>query len=178
MPGNDQQNVAQVRQRLTNHFTRYEGENYLEGWEKLWSEKSFLPWDKGRPSPALEEALSRRTDVIGKPLVEKNGRLQRKRALVPGCGRGVDVLLLASFGYDAIGLECSPAAVVECHMLQNDHTEDYPTRNRSVGRGATRFVVGDFFKDDWREQSGFAGKFDLIYDYTVSGQEQLGVFRV
>lgn len=171
MPENEQQSRIQVRQRLAQHFTDFQGEKYSEGWEKLWSEKSFLPWDKGVPSPALEEALSQKTELIGRPLVDVSGTQQRKTALVPGCGRGVDVLLLASFGYDAVGLECSPSAVVECIKFQEEHTSDYPVRDGSVGRGRATFVAGDFFKDDWWEESEYSGKFDLIYDYTVSDHE-------
>ncbi|KAL9617782.1 MAG: hypothetical protein Q9160_007436 [Pyrenula sp. 1 TL-2023] len=163
-----QRGVAENRQRLTSHFTQYQGVNYLDGWERLWSEKSFLPWDRGLPNPALDEVLSQRIELIGHP-VEHDGGSTRKRALVPGCGRGVDVLLLSSFGYDAIGLECSPSAVDECRRLQQERIQDYPVRDAKVGRGQIQFLVGDFFKDDWRENLGYLGTFDLIYDYTVSG---------
>lgn len=163
-----QRGVAENRQRLTSHFTQYQGTKYLDGWEKLWSEKSFLPWDRGLPNPALEEVLSQRTELIGHPVVERDSGNTRKKALVPGCGRGVDVLLLSSFGYDAIGLECSPSAVDECRRLQQESIQDYPVRDAKIGRGRVQFFVGDFFKDDWRDNSGYVGKFDLIYDYTVS----------
>ena len=70
-----------------------------------------MPWDRGFPNPALVEVLRDRTDVIGKALADIDGKPQRKKALVPGCGRGVDVCLLESFGYDCVGLEYSAKAV-------------------------------------------------------------------
>ena len=35
----------------------------------------------------------------------------RRTALVPGCGRGHDALLLAAWGYDVVGLDYSAEAV-------------------------------------------------------------------
>ena len=59
-----------------------------------------------------------RADTIGGPIAQDG---QRRKALVPGCGRGVDVLLLASFGYDAYGLECSATAVDACKKEEKEN---------------------------------------------------------
>lgn len=112
----------------------------------------------------------------------------RKRALVPGCGRGYDVLLLSSQGYDVVGLDLSPVGVQRAkeHAEQSQRDGSYPittttTTNPDGGSerpGKFQFVEGDFFKDDWlhslplpsastEEEEGGSGKFDLIYDYTV-----------
>ena len=90
--------VAEARAALKRHFGSYQGEEYTKGWAKLWEQGDFLPWDRGRPSPALEDTLINHHDVVGSALVEG----KRKKALVPGCGRGVDVLLLESYGYDVV----------------------------------------------------------------------------
>lgn len=57
------------------------------------------PWDIGAPSPPLVHALNRE-EVSGPG-----------RALVPGCGFGHDVRLLAHHGFEAVGIDFSPRAV-------------------------------------------------------------------
>jgi SAM-dependent methyltransferase len=163
------QSVIDARARLQSHFQRYSGDKYGEGWENLWAKGDFLPWDKGAANPALIDILKERQDIIGNAMIGVDGKLRRKRALVPGCGRGVDVLLLKSFGYDAFGLEYSETAVKACHKFKEEHGNEYQTYDADLGDGTAQFVVGDFFQDDWL--AGTAGpenQFDLIYDYTVS----------
>ena len=80
-------------------------------WSTLWDEGDFLPWDRATPNPALDDVLAYRQDLIGDCFVGdgKDGQ-RRKKALLPGCGRGYDVMLLANFGYDSYGLEISGSA--------------------------------------------------------------------
>jgi hypothetical protein len=112
--------------------------------------------------------LRERTDIIGKALAEFDGKLQRKKALVPGCGRGVDVCLLESFGYDCVGLEYSAKAVEACDKYAKENESTYTVQDEKIGKGSKVFVQGDFYKDDWLEKTGLGIKhFDLIYDYTV-----------
>ncbi len=159
----------EARARLQGHFEGYKGGKYGEGWESLWERGDFLPWDKGAPNPALIDALKERQDVIGNAMVEEDGKLRRKRALVPGCGRGVDVLLLKSFGYEAVGLEYSKTAVEACRKFEEEHGRENQTYDAKLGEGTAQFVVGDFFHDDWLAGTGgLENKFELIYDYTVS----------
>jgi methyl halide transferase len=162
----------EARARLQDHFKGYTGDKYGEGWENLWAQGDFLPWDKGAPNPALIDLLKERKDIIGNAMMEdaEDGKpRRRKRALVPGCGRGVDVLLLKSFGYEAWGLEYSETAVSACRTYQEEHGREYRVQVEGVGEGTARFVVGDFFQDDWLVDIGGPGtQFDLIYDYTVS----------
>ena len=160
--------VEQARAALKQHFTDYSGDKYVEGWSKLWEKGDLLPWDRLVPSPALIEALSKCQGTIGAAAYEADGKLQRKKALVPGCGRGVDVLLLESFGYDAVGLEVSQTAMDEAVKYGKEHEKEYVARNETIGKGSRKFVHGDFYKTDWLDSAGMAGqKFDLIYDYTV-----------
>lgn len=167
------QSVVEARAKLQGHFKKYSGDKYGEGWESLWSKGDFLPWDRGAPNPALIDTLVERQDVVGNATVEIDGKIRRKRALVPGCGRGVDVLLLKSFGYEAVGLEYSETAVEACHKFEEEHGSDYIIHDADLGEGTAQFAVGDFFKDDWLEETASPEhKFDLIYDYTVSGNCQ------
>ncbi|KID90366.1 thiol methyltransferase, partial [Metarhizium majus ARSEF 297] len=55
------------------HWAKYQGDKYVEGWASLWDKCDNLPWDRGFP-------------------IAEDG--ERRKALVPGCGRGVDVLLI------------------------------------------------------------------------------------
>lgn len=155
------------RARLLAHFSGDTAE-HKERWSKLWDKGDFLPWDRGVWNPALEDVLAERQDLIGSRFVNNAECGQRrKRALVPGCGRGYDVLLLASFGYDACGLEISESAVQMCRREQQMNRNKYPVRDRKTGAGEALFLVGDFFGDDWAGDIAGSAMFDLVYDYTV-----------
>lgn len=163
-----------VRARLLDHFPNGSSDK-PDRWAMLWDKGDFLPWDSGAPNPALVDVLTDRKDLIGTCFKEdgtpaekeEGGRKERKKALVPGCGRGYDVILLASFGYDAYGLEVSDKAVELCVQEQQMNGDKYPVKDESVGNGTVTFLKGDFFHDEWIEKITGGGKFDLIYDYTV-----------
>ena len=157
-------------------LSQYQNETYLHGWSKLWDLGDNLNWDKGVPNPALEDTLVQHQCILGSPIVTTNPNpdpdkeKKRKKALVPGCGRGVDVLLLASFGYDAYGLDCGQAAVDACKTEYARATamNRYPVRDAKIGRGTVTFIKGDFFQDAWLEEVGLGlNSFDLIYDHSV-----------
>lgn len=164
--------LTDTRARLLEHFSVYPDHD-LSGWSKLWDAGNFLPFDRGCPNPALEDVLVQRGDLIGTATHHINGEklARRKRALVPGCGRGYDVLLLASFGYDAYGLEISETAVRRAKEEQEKHSDRYPTRDETIGAGTAYFFQGDFFDPEtWVSSIGRAEVsegFDVIYDYTV-----------
>jgi SAM-dependent methyltransferase len=61
-------------------------------------ESNTTPWDRGAPHPRLLEALA-------------SGALAPCRILVPGCGSGHEVALLAQHGFEVTGLDYAPAAV-------------------------------------------------------------------
>lgn len=61
---------------------------------------------------------------------------------MPGCGRGVDVLLLASFGYDAYSLESSVTAVDACKKEEKVNHSRYRVRDEKDGKGKVTFVQG------------------------------------
>lgn len=55
-------------------------------------------WDRGAASPALQRWL-------------ESGQLQPCRILVPGCGRGHEVVALAAAGFDVTAVDFAPAAI-------------------------------------------------------------------
>ena len=141
--------LQEDRARLMTHFAGDISEHQNK-WSDLWNKGDFLPWDRGMPNPALADTLTDRWDLLGPCFVEDDlGNKRRKRALVPGCGKGYDVLLLASFGYDAFGLEVSETAVKRCYEEQKANEHKYPVRDESSGAGAVKYIYGDFFGTDW-----------------------------
>ncbi|KIX07121.1 uncharacterized protein Z518_05098 [Rhinocladiella mackenziei CBS 650.93] len=162
--------------RLISHFQKRDQKNLSDqnaGWSELWDTDQSDLWDRGKPSPALVDFVEQQLHQV---LPQKpDGR--RLTALVPGCGRGYDVVMLALHSFDAYGLEVSRAAVSAGNTYANAETANPsaqnfsdPEKRPSFEPGNVKFIVGDFFKSDWvrecqHDQSTFDG-FDLIYDYT------------
>ncbi|KAL8862614.1 MAG: hypothetical protein Q9178_001112 [Gyalolechia marmorata] len=156
---------ADDRSRLKVHFDGPES-SHPDRWAQLWDAGDFLPWDRGGPNPALVDLLDSKRGLIGDYFIEEDdGTKRRKTALVPGCGRGYDVLLLASYGYDAYGLEVSDKAVERCLEEKKTNGSKYLTNMHSGGAGTSTFLQGDFFAGEWNN-AVTGGTFDLIYDYT------------
>src|SRR5690606_9999113 len=101
----------------------------MTDWESCYVEGN-TPWDKGAPSPPLSAWIGKY-----KP---------QGRALVPGCGIGHDVVLLAESGMDALGVDLSETAVQRARARHPDH--------------ADRFHLGDLFDlpAEW------SGRFDYV----------------
>ena len=159
--------VEDVRSRLKLHFANDSADQPAR-WAKLWEQQDFLPWDRGMPNPTLTDTLIQQQDLLGTCFKDDaKGGKRRKKALVPGCGRGYDVLLLASFGYDAYGLEVSAEAVELCLQERKENGHKYPVKDEAAGPGEAKFLEGDFFQEDWTAQIEEDPSFDLIYDYTV-----------
>lgn len=85
-------------------------------WEQLY-QKGDTHWDRGRPSPPLEQWLAQNT---------LDGRIA-----VIGCGRGHDVALLARSGADVLGLDIAPTAIADA--------------KKNYGEFSDRFRVADLF---------------------------------
>lgn len=162
---------TQNQDRLKSHFAGHDESAHPQRWDDLWKEKTFLPWDRGFANPALIDALNERADLLGSP-VKPDG--SRKRALVPGCGKGYDLALFAAHGYDSYGIEVSENAVQVAEEYLRNPGEgplegEYKVRDEKVARGVTKCLLGDFFKDDWAKGAGgIEDGFDVIYDNTVS----------
>jgi SAM-dependent methyltransferase len=137
--------------------------------EELWKEK-WTPWDRNGPSLALGDVLTEREDLVPPSRgVDADGAVRVKTALVPGCGRGHDALLLASFGYRVVGLDYAESAIEECIANEEAVGEEETYRAREgVVKGSVKWVSGDFFTDGFLASAGLGDMFDLIFDYTVS----------
>ena len=79
--------LQDARSRLREHFSGPPNEN-ASRWSKLWDTGDFLPFDRGMPNPALVDLLTDRHDLIGDCFIQTSHGQMRKKALVPGCGRG------------------------------------------------------------------------------------------
>ncbi|GAB5361503.1 hypothetical protein AAMO2058_000718600 [Amorphochlora amoebiformis] len=107
-------------------------------WNNFWTrvEKGTF-FDTGTFSPPLKNALK---------------DLPQGRALVPGCGRGYDALLLSEGKKRyVVGMDISETAIKEAQAER---------REMKVDAKQVEFILGDFFKYE-PDQS-----FDVIFDYT------------
>ena len=93
------------------------------------------PWDCGDASPALKKWLSQ-------------GIPKGNRVLIPGCGRGHEVIELARRGFDVTALDISATAL-----------SGLSSRLEMQGLNAT-LIEGDFLK--WQPEQAF----DVVYEQT------------
>lgn len=186
--------ATQNQDRLRSHFASLDSTPTAQGtgWDSLWETAAFLPWDRGYANPALIDLLAnpsspptssatnptpgapapRTAPAISLPAAVQGGK--RKKALVPGCGKGYDVALFSAYGFDAVGLEVSKhaAKAAEEYLASagsGSSEGEYEGKDNGEGKGKAVCVVGDFFEDAWLEELGVGkeGGFDLIYDNTV-----------
>ncbi|KAF4126269.1 Thiopurine S-methyltransferase (TPMT) [Geosmithia morbida] len=139
-------------------------------WDGLYRSGHYS-WDRDGPSLALADLLVQRRDLIPHRTIEAQNHgaaddgsspPTRPTALVPGCGRGHDVLLLAEFGYDVWGLDLSPTAIELARGVEKEKEKEREGGGRGKPYGTVHWLVADFFDDEW---SG-GRTFDLIFDYT------------
>jgi len=116
------------------------------GWESVW-QKGLTLWETGAAQPPLENLV-------------KSSRLPLPtsgRALVPGCGRAYDAIVIASaLGLQTVAVDISPTAVQAAEQLVNG-LPDSPSNKLSL-----EIRLADFFALSESETD----RFDLIYDYT------------
>jgi len=162
-------------------------------WDSLWADRA-IKWDRGTPNPAFIDFLRAPSnpptspDANPTPGAPKSDTFEhteevelpaplkvdgtRRKVLVPGCGTGYDVALLASWGYDAYGLEISKHAVDEANAYLKDSRESalegqYKIKDEKIGKGSVQCLLGDYFDDAWVREAGSVEGFDIIYDHTV-----------
>lgn len=95
-----------------------------------------MRWEKGAPSPGLEDFLSSHPD------------LARGSVCIPGCGTGHDVREWAKYGFEAFGFDIAPSAI----RLSEEKT-------KAAGLKAT-FQLGNFLTD------GPPMQFDWVFEHT------------
>ena len=102
-------------------------------WNKAYAEGN-TPWDKGQASPPLRAFL-------------KAHRLEGK-VLVPGCGTGYDVRLLAGQGTSVLGLDIAPLALEKARSIPVVGDESY--------------LLADFLN----LPTSYHGQFDAVVEHT------------
>lgn len=96
------------------------------------------PWDMGQPSPPLLAFLNEGILPAG------------RRVLVPGCGRGFEVALLAHAGYAAVGVDLAPAAIAAARAVVGE-------------RAGAELLCLDFFAS---VEALMERRFDWVFDQT------------
>mmetsp|Transcript_1689 Transcript_1689/g.2222 ORF Transcript_1689/g.2222 Transcript_1689/m.2222 type:complete len:286 (-) Transcript_1689:2515-3372(-) len=114
-------------------------------WEQLWKHgvirgKGF---DNGKACVALEAYLNE-TDLL------ESGTLGGKKALIPGCGRGYDCVLLASKGFQVVGVEIAKSAT---EIAKNWIAQQSDQQNEQI-----TIIHKNFFE--------VSDSYDLIFDCT------------
>lgn len=102
-------------------------------WDRAYAE-DHTPWDKGQASPPLQAFLK--------------GHCLDGRILVPGCGTGHDVRLLAKQGNTVLGLDIAPGALKKARAMPLVGNENY--------------VLADFLN----LPSQYHGQFDGVVEHT------------
>jgi methyl halide transferase len=109
----------------------------MTDWENRY-QLGETPWEKGQAAPPLTELLS-----TAEPVAWGAGPV-----LVPGCGFGHDVRILAAHGLTVVGLDLSPTAIERARAFPQVHGETYE--------------LGNFMDPDW-----LAGRqFSAIWEHT------------
>ena len=103
-----------------------------EFWEQRFA-AGEMPWDRGEPNPQLRAWLAA-------------GALKPCRILVPGCGAGHEVAVLAQAGFDVIGLDYAAEALARARKV--------------LGAARATLVQADALA--WRPEQAF----DAVYEQT------------
>jgi len=75
----------------------------IPDWEVLYQEQD-TGWDRGEVSPALHS------------FINKGGFKNAKTVLIPGCGRGYEVVELARHGFEVTALDLAPSAIEQLNQ--------------------------------------------------------------
>ncbi len=120
-------------------------------WEQRY-EDGNMPWEKGYASPPLKEWIE--TSAFAGTILPLRGEM-----LVPGCGWGHDVRLLASVSSPEahiIGMDLAKSAVRGARS--RTPAEDFPQ---------VSYVLSDFLKPAEVEVHAPADRFDCVFEHTL-----------
>jgi methyl halide transferase len=104
----------------------------MTDWENRY-QADDMPWEKGQAAPPLQE-------VLAKVAVHEWGN---GPVLVPGCGFGHDVRVLAELGLMVLGVDVSETAVARADAFPKV--------------GAETYEVGNFLNPEWQAGRAFTG---------------------
>ena len=107
----------------------------IPDWEALYQEQD-TGWDRGEVSPAL------------RTFMDKGILKGAKTVLVPGCGRGYEVIALAEHGFEVTALDLAPSAINHLNQVLKE-----------AGVTATTACVNIFAYDA-------PEYFDVVYEQT------------
>jgi len=105
----------------------------MSAWEKRY-QRGETGWDRGGASPALSHLIEQ---------LPKNARV-----LVPGCGRGHEVVALAKLGFIVTAIDIAPSAII--HLREQLQQEQLHAE----------LILGDLFT--YRPEQ----RFDAVYEQT------------
>jgi SAM-dependent methyltransferase len=114
-----------------------ESPSVVAGFDVDWEERyrrGDTPWEKGQAHPALVEWLA--TNAMS------------GRVIVPGCGLGHDVRVLARAGEEVIAVDVAPFAIAAAEAFPRHGKESY--------------ILGDFF-----DPGVVQGEFDWVFEHTL-----------
>ncbi len=97
------------------------------------------PWDKGAATPVLGELIQCKPEYF----------IEGGRALVPGCGRGYDVIPLLDQGMKVTGMDISQAALNEAEILHGSSDD-------------LNWLQADLFQ----AQDGLENVYDVVWEHT------------
>lgn len=111
-----------------------------KAWDKRYSDED-TPWDLGSPTPEFLRLIQEAQFTPG------------KKVLVPGCGRGFDVMALAKHGLSVTALDFSCEALAYLDSMLDRETKPL-----------VELVQDDFF--DFASKAERDGAYDYILEYT------------
>jgi hypothetical protein len=78
--------------------------------------------------------------------------------------------LFAQHGYETTGIDISGSAIHEAKKWVSAQKEKASRDGTSKDIAPCKFILTDFFQDEWLKVLGYegCGAFDLVYDYAVS----------
>ena len=134
-----------------------------EFWEQRFA-AGETPWDRGAPNPQLRAWLAA-------------GALKPCRILVPGCGAGHEVAVLAQAGFEVTGLDYAAEALARARkvlgtaratLVQADALAWSPDRQFDAVYEQTCLCA--LYPDDWREYA------DRLHRWLVPGGRLFALF--
>lgn len=138
-------------------------------WKKYWVAEAPPPWESGRPSAILVDALN--TDPQLQALLRPTASAARPRAIELGCGSGQCSVHLAERGFDVVGVDVVAAALALGRRLASDQgVADH-----------VQWLIEDVFQL-LAPETGLASQFDLLFDlqcfHVLRQQDEAALVRV